>query len=163
MTTLARWRTLSTWPPRRWTVALAAAAGYVLVVGLPTDLVPNPVFGREIPPTWWSWPALLVSAVLAGLLAATYVGAAEPVDTVDPDTRRGLAGGVLTFFAVGCPVCNKLVLLALGSAGAITWFEPVQPFLQIVAVGLLLWALDTRLGTERSCRVPATASTSADT
>ena len=157
MTPADRWLAVLAWPTRRWAVAAAAAAAYVIVVGIPTDLVPNPVFGREIPPTWWSWPALAVSAVLAGLLAATYVGTSRPADTVDPDARRGLAGSVLTFFAVGCPVCNKLVLLALGSAGAITWFEPVQPFLQLAAMALLLWALDTRLGNQLACPVPATA------
>jgi hypothetical protein len=54
---------------------------------------------------------------------------------------------------VGCPVCNKLVLLALGSAGAMTWFEPVQPLLQLAAVGVLVWALDVRLRGERACPV----------
>lgn len=151
----ARWGTLATWPTRRWLAALTAALAYVLVVGVPTDLVPNPVFGREIPPTWWSWPSLLVSAALAGLLAATYVDPVDEVDATDRPTRRGLAGGVLTFFAVGCPVCNKLVLLALGSAGAISWFEPVQPLLQVVAIALLAWALDARLTREASCSVPA--------
>ena len=50
--------------PRALVVGLLAAVGYVLVVGIPTVLIPNPVFSREIPPTWWSWPALLVTAVL---------------------------------------------------------------------------------------------------
>lgn len=154
MTAAERWRAVLAWPARRWAVAAAAAVAYTLAVGIPTDLVPNPVFGREIPPTWWSWPALAVSAALGGLLAATYVGSAAPADTDDPDTRRGLAGGLLTFFAVGCPVCNKLVLLALGSAGAITWFEPIQPALQVAAVGLLAWALDTRLAGDIACPAP---------
>jgi hypothetical protein len=73
-----------------------------------------------------------------------------------PSSRRGdLAGGLLTYFAVGCPVCNKLVLLALGSAGAMTWFEPFQPVLQVAAVVLLLWALRSRLRGELSCPAPA--------
>lgn len=152
-----RWRAVRGWPMRRWLVAGAAALAYVLAVGIPTDLVPNPVFGREIPPTWWAWPALGVSAVLAGLLAATYVEA--PAAPADADARRGAAGGLLTFFAVGCPVCNKVVLVALGSAGALTWFEPVQPFLQLVAIGLLAWALDTRIRTQLACDVAPAALT----
>ena len=40
----------------------------------------------------------------------------------------------LAWFAVGCPVCNKLALLALGYSGAITWFTPVQPFLALGAL-----------------------------
>lgn len=67
---------------------------------------------------------------------------------------RGWVGGLLTYFAVGCPACNKLVLLALGSAGAMTWFEPFQPILQGAAVLLLLWALRSRLLGDLSCPAP---------
>jgi hypothetical protein len=140
------------WPARRWGAAATTAVAFVLAVGIPTDLVPNPVFGREIPPTWWSWPALLVSAVLTGLVVATYV------DSPAPDERRvrrgGWVGSALTFFAVGCPVCNKLVLVLLGTSGALTWFEPVQPLLQVLATGLIAWALVTRLRGEAACPLP---------
>ena len=63
----------------------------------------------------------------------------------------GYVGGFLTFFAVGCPVCNKLVLLALGASGALTWFGPVQPVLSLAAIGVLAWALRARLRGEISC------------
>ncbi len=59
--------------------------------------------------------------------------------------------GLLTFFAVGCPVCNKLVLLSLGAAGAVTWFQPFQPLLQVAAIALLTWALVRRLRNRASC------------
>lgn len=150
----APWAVLLTWPARRWLVALATAAGCVLVVAIPTDLIDTPVFGREVPPTWWAWPSLLVSSLLAGLLVATYVRA--PAQPDRPSSRRGgWAGALLTYFAVGCPVCNKLVLFALGSAGAMTWFEPFQPVLQVAAVLLLVWALRSRLRGELSCPVPS--------
>jgi hypothetical protein len=148
---------LQTWRRRRWLTALAASVLAVLVVAVPTDLVDTPLFGREVPPTWWSWPALLASAVLAGLLAATYVR--EPgADGEESDRRSrvwGGAGGLLTFFAVGCPVCNKLVLLALGTGGALTYFEPVQPLLSVLALALLAWALVRRLANQPACAVPA--------
>ena len=48
---------------------------------------------------------------------------------------------------------------ALGSAGALTWFEPIQPVLQAVAVALLGWALFARLEGERSCPVGLTRET----
>ncbi|MFP5372099.1 MAG: hypothetical protein ACLGI3_15325, partial [Actinomycetes bacterium] len=102
-----------------------------------------------------------------GLLVATYVrdepershaaGRAEPA-TPPGDDRGGQAwggvGGMLTFFAVGCPVCNKLVLLALGTSGALTWFEPVQPVLSLLAVLALGWALRRRLAGQMRCPVP---------
>lgn len=143
---------LRTWTARAWLTAAAAAGGFGLLVAIPTDLIDTPVFSREIPPTWWSWPALVVSAVLVGLLAATCV---EPARGDDLTPRRGLVGGALTFFAVGCPVCNKLVLLLLGTSGALTWFEPVQPVLQLGAVLLLGLALRARLQAATSCRTPS--------
>ena len=153
-----------TWPIRRWAVAAGSALGYALLIAIPTDLIDTPAFGREIPPTWWSWPALVVSSVLAGLLTATYVVAPSATDAagepaqdagggVDGSAKGGYLGGFLTFFAVGCPVCNKLVLLALGTTGALTWFEPVQPVLSLVAIGVLDWALRARLRGEASCAV----------
>lgn len=146
---------LVSWPLRRWLAAAGAAIAFALLVAIPTDLIDTPVFSREIPPTWWAWPSLLVSSVLGGLLVATYVAAPDQPDATA--TRRGgWIGASLTYFAVGCPVCNKLVLLALGSAGAITWFEPVQPVLQILAIALLAWALRNRLLGELFC--PTTTS-----
>ncbi|CAN5118075.1 hypothetical protein BH09ACT11_BH09ACT11_15350 [soil metagenome] len=151
------WGTIRSWPRRRWIVVAASALIFTVVVAVPTDLIPNPLFGREIAPTWWSWPALLTSSVLGGLLVATYVG--SPAAIGEQGSRRGWVGGLLTYFAVGCPVCNKLVLLLLGSAGAVTWFEPVQPVLQVLAVVLLVWALDIRLKGELSCTVPTPSAT----
>ena len=148
-------RALRLWPARRWVVAMVSAAVFVLIIAIPTDLIDTPVFGREIPPTAWAWPSLLVSSVLAGLLLATYVDPAPRED--EPALRRGgWLGAALTFLAVGCPTCNKLALVALGSAGALQWFGPVQPLLQALAIGLLVWALRKRLLGELSC--PTTPS-----
>lgn len=151
---MTSWTALRSFSPRRWAVAAVSGTAFALLVAIPTDLIDTPLFGREIPPTWWAWPSLVVSSVLAGLLVATYVAA--PTQDTDAAGRGGWIAGALTFFAVGCPVCNKLVLVALGSAGAMTWFEPVQPVLQLVAVALLAWALRRRLLDQVSCAAPTT-------
>ncbi len=144
---------LRDWTRRRWVVGAAVAVLVYVVVAIPTVLIPNNFFSREIPPTWWSYTALGVSALLTGLLVATYV--ASPIARTSSTNKSGLAGSVLTFFAVGCPVCNKLVLLALGTTGAMKFFEPVQPFLAAFSIGLLLWALLRRISQENACKVPA--------
>lgn len=104
------------------------------------------------------------------MLLATYVRAAgaaavpdgaDTVDSVDPDgpmSRFGVAGTVLAWFAVGCPVCNKLALLALGYGGAMTWFAPVQPVQAVAALLLTGLALLARLGGQVACRLPAPSS-----
>ncbi len=144
---------LRLWTARRWWFAAGTAAITYLFIALPTDLIDNPVFGREVPPTWWSTGLLAVSSVLAGLVAATYVR--SPLGQAETrEGRLGLTGGIMTFFAVGCPVCNKLVLLALGYSGALQFFEPVQPYLGVTAGTLLAWAFAARVRKERACTLP---------
>lgn len=145
------WASLRTWPARRWRSAVLAALVSAVVIALPTDLIPNPVFGRDVPPTAWSWPVLVVSSVLSGLLFATYVRRDDA--ELDATGRTGLLGGFLTYLAVGCPVCNKLALLALGYSGALRWFAPVQPWLAGLAMVLLAWALVRRLANDGACAV----------
>lgn len=135
----------------------------LLAIGLPTDVIPNPVFGRQGTPVEpWAVPALIVTAVLSGLLIATYrradnggeSGAAEGDDVqLDRPGRFGGFGGLLSFFAVGCPICNKVVVVALGTSGALTWFAPVQPYLGVIALGLLAWSLRVRLRGQVACPV----------
>ncbi|WP_341952114.1 hypothetical protein [Salinibacterium sp. TMP30] len=141
------------WPVRRWLVAAGTALLTYLVVAVPTDLIDTPVFSREVPPTWWAQPALIITAVLAGLLTATYVSRPENGQSRQSTVRLGGAGAIVSFFAVGCPVCNKLVLIALGTSGALQFFEPIQPYLAAASIALLVWALTRRLTSEEACPV----------
>jgi hypothetical protein len=152
---------LRSWTPRRHLAAAGFSVAFALLIGVPTVLIPNPVFGREIPVQAWNYPAWIASSILAGMLAATYLrsarGVVEPTPddgTGDAPSRWGLAGGLLTWFAVGCPVCNKIALLALGYSGAITWFAPVQPYLATVALLLTAGALLMRLRGQVLCPTP---------
>ena len=144
---------LRQWRLRRWVAGASAAVAVYVVVAIPTVLIPNNLFSREIPPTWWSYTALGISSLLTGLLVATYV--ASPITGTGRTNKSGVFASFLAFFAVGCPVCNKLVLLALGSSGAMTFFGPVQPVLAVISSGLLVWALLRRISQENACRLPA--------
>ena len=148
------------WDARRWTAAAIASAGSIVLLGVPTAVIPNPVFARPIEPPSWTYPSLVVTALLAGLLLASYVrplreGGAGLDEASTEESRRFTVGGLLAFFAIGCPTCNKLVIIALGTSGAITWFEPVQPVLSLAGIAVLAWALRRRLSGEVSCVVPA--------
>lgn len=147
--------------PPRWTrrhagAAAVGACATALLIGLPTDVVPNPVFGRAVPVTWWSYPTLAVVALLSGLLLATYVRPSGTLEVPPQDrpARRGVLAGAVSLFAVGCPVCNKLVLVALGSSGAIAWFAPVQPLLALASVVGLAWTLRARWRGRLVCPLP---------
>ena len=144
---------LRVWTPRRWGIAALSGLLVAAVVALPTAVIPNPIFGRAIEVTWWSYPVVILSGILGGLLIATYIR--EPgAEEIDSAAKVGTVGGFLAFFAVGCPVCNKLVLLALGTSGAMTWFAPVQPFLAVASIVVMAWALRIRLRGIASCQVP---------
>jgi hypothetical protein len=141
------------WGARRYLATFAAGAGWLALSGVPTDLIYTPLFVRMTPVQWWNYPLWVTGALLVGLLAATYV-AAGPSGNITTGASHGgkaFGGGMLfSVFAVGCPDCNKLVVLALGAGGALTYFGPAQPVLGLLSVGLL-YALRARLAGERSC------------
>ena len=144
------------WPAQRW---MATAVGVLLtglVVGVPTAVIPNPVFTRMTAVTWWSWPVWAVTAVLSGLVLATYV---RTPDNGSRGGRAGAGGGILSVLAVGCPICNKLIVGVLGVAGAMQWWAPLQPLLGAASVGLLVVAFCSRLRGERMCAIPVVPAT----
>ena len=68
---------------------------------------------------------------------------------------RTVGATLLSTFAVGCPVCNKLVVAVLGVSGALTYWAPTQPLLGVLSVGLLAAGLLIRLGGAVACAAPA--------
>ncbi|NMA78172.1 MAG: hypothetical protein GX960_13095 [Actinomycetales bacterium] len=154
---------LREWRARQVLIAALAALAIALVMGLATVLIPNSFFTRDIPTLPWNYPVWILTSVLMGILIATYVApprapAAEASGSVDASearsARTGTAAGILAWFAVGCPVCNKIALLALGYSGALTWFAPAQPFLAALALVLSLYAVIWRLKGQVACPVP---------
>lgn len=144
-------RALRAWSARQWCSSVAGAVLAAAALGLATGSIPNPVTFRQLPVPWWGYLLWSIAALLTGLLVGTYV-----VPTRERTHERKAAfGGVLSVFALGCPICNKLVLLALGASGALSWFEPLQPVLALVSVGLLGEAVRRRLAGSVRCPVPA--------
>lgn len=148
---------LRDWPLRRWVVAVVVTILTALAIGIPTGIVRSPFYTRMTPVLWWNYPVWALSAVMAGVIAATYVRTPlhEPTGG-----RTGFAGGFLSFLAVGCPVCNKIVVWALGVSGALTIWAPLQPLLAALSLALLGWALVQRLRGERRCAVAPVSPTS---
>ena len=144
--------TISQWSLQRWLVALAVGAVVAAAVGIPTGIVPTSFYTRMTPVLWWNYPIWLLTAVLSGLVAATYVRSRIPSTT----RSAGLWATLASAFAVGCPVCNKLIVALLGVSGALSIWAPLQPVLAGASLSLLAWSLRRRLAGERSCPMPAT-------
>jgi hypothetical protein len=153
------------------------AALSALAYGLVAAIIPNPVFGRQIPPESFAIAVWLLSAPLMGIIGATYSSPWAPATTplvilgregastgaasaaVRDDDRATWLGGVASFgafLAIGCPVCNKLALLLLGTSGALSIWAPIQPILGAASLLLLAataaWRLRLR-ATGATCTV----------
>ena len=138
------------WSPKRLIVAVVTAVATGVLISLPTAIIENPVFGRDVAVTSWSIPVVILTAVISGLIVATYIRNDQSVEE-ESSIKIGGAGAFLSFLAVGCPVCNKIALVALGYSGALQYFAPVQPYLALFGVGLLMYALRKRLTGELMC------------
>ncbi|MBM4408164.1 MAG: hypothetical protein FJ038_06105 [Chloroflexi bacterium] len=149
--------------------AAAATIGSLLALGLTSAIIPNPVFGRQIPPEPFAIAVWLVSAPLMGLVVATYLARPQAsvtlpaplVQVPEEEDRRsllGYVGGFGAFLAIGCPVCNKAILVLLGTSGALNIWAPLQPVLGAaslaVLVATLIWRLRIR-ARDGACAVPA--------
>ena len=83
-----------------------------------------------------------------GLLGATYTapGPIAPAESApfvlaparSPVVVTGRPSGPMAsigaFLAIGCPVCNKIALVLLGTSGAMTVFAPLQPVIGAVSL-----------------------------
>src|SRR5919204_1083709 len=132
-------------------LGVLAAIGTVAIIGTPTDVIPNPLFGRQTPVHPYDIAVLIALGVLTGALVATYAIARDPARGTK---RAGIGSGVLGWFAVSCPACNKVVVALLGASGATGTFAPLQPGLGGLAVALAAGALGLRIRALRRATCP---------
>lgn len=136
-------------------LAVAGAVAVALLTGIPTDIVNTPWFTRMTPVYPDQLAYWLATSVLSGLLLATYLAVPSRSAAVS-----GFGGGTLGFLAIGCPVCNKLIVAVLGVGGATQYFAPIQPYLGAAGVLMLAVALGMRLRNLRdpTCPLPGSAA-----
>ncbi len=143
---------------RRYLLALPVTTALAaLLIGIPTDVLPNPWFTRMTPvratdAILWPLTSVAVGALLATFALPRGTGRRNELST-------GAGGGLVSAFAVGCPVCNKLVVAVLGFSGALTYFGPIQPVLGLAVLLLTVVALRRRIrDLQQGCELPAAAS-----
>lgn len=131
---------------------LIGALAALVAIGVPTDVLPNPWFTRMAPVRLLDQVLLGANAAVFGLLAAS---AATRWAGSRACTAQVTTGGVLACFAIGCPVCNKLVIALLGTSGAISWFAPLQPILGALGLMLATSALVLQRRRDPACGIDA--------
>ena len=128
-------------------VALISSAVLAVLMAIPTAIIGNPWFTRMTPVYLDQYIFWIGTSTLAGMLLATYVGGVRTPTAAG----GGVGGGMLGYLAIGCPVCNKLIVALLGVSGAMDYFAPAQPFLGALGMLVLGVALGYRI---RSLRRP---------
>jgi hypothetical protein len=133
---------------RFWLTAAIGTLVGALALGVPSAVIPNPFFTRMTPTEPFNVLVWVLSAPLTGLLLATYVakGGISARDIhADAGSGRATLGSVAAYLAIGCPLCNKIVVATLGVSGALNVFGPAQPFIGATSVALLAATLAWRL------------------
>ena len=87
-----------------------------MVIAIPSDLIDNRIFGRPVPPKSIDYVILAITAALIGLTLAIRTPRS---DESERQETRTMLGGFVSFLAVGCPVCNQLVVALVGTSGAL--------------------------------------------
>lgn len=118
-------------------IGIAASIIIFLGSGIVTAIIPNSIFIRMIPTSIFDYIFLVLTSVLAG----SWISIHFYQRTSQTGYKSALGGCIGGFFAFGCPICNKLILLVLGVSGALTFFDPLRIPLGILSVGLLSYAI----------------------
>ena len=130
------WFTLSRFGVRGWLAATIGAVGAFVALGVPSAIIDNPYFIRMIPVRTQDYVIWLMASMLLGLVLGTFT-----ISSMKGNSGKAFGSGILSLLAVGCPICNKVVVLFLGISGALAFFEPLQLYLGIGSVALLIWTL----------------------
>jgi hypothetical protein len=155
----------STLDRRYWAAAAGGTLVTLLVLGVPSAVLPNPFFIRMLPTEPLNVIVWLLSAPLVGLILATYLAPPRLIGFESPSDGGSVpasAGSVAAYLAIGCPICNKIIVAVLGVSGAVDVFAPLQPIIGAASIGLLgatlVWRLRIRAqGCARCVALPAAA------
>ena len=135
---------------RFWLMTIAGSVLALAVLAIPTAVLPNPWFTRMLPTEAINVLVLVGSVPLMGMLIATYLAPGPTANDVDaPPSSVGLSvASVGSYLAIGCPICNKIIVAVLGASGAVNAFAPLQPVIGAASIvllaGTLVWRLRRR-------------------
>ena len=125
---------------RSWLVAVIGGVVTLILIGVPTAIIDTPFFFRQTPVRMQDYIIWVATGLLTGLIAGTFTLSAKV-----SASGKAASGGFLSFLSVGCPICNKLIVLLLGTSGALAYFAPAQLYIGIASLALLGWALHLRV------------------
>jgi hypothetical protein len=116
------------WPPRRWVAAGALLPVVVLLLAAAAGGARQP---------WWGWPAVVLTAVPASMVLASYLPRAGTGRRLD----------------VGCSPCAAAAALTVLLAVMARSSAPADPVMALIAVVLVVAGLRQRLSDATACSV----------
>lgn len=121
-------------------IGIGTAILSYIAFGTVTAIISNRFFTRMTPFGLWEQISLIVTSLLLGVyFGLAYYGKASGKSRVC--TTTATAGGIFGFLTFGCSICNKILVFFLGVARVFTYFEPIRPFLGIVSILFLGFAI----------------------
>lgn len=123
---------------RFWITAMLWEVVFGLALGIPTVMLDNPLFRRMTSVEPWQYPVWILSALGAGMVLAARL---LPQNTTCSVEGRAISGAGISYLALGCPICNKVVVAIIGVSGALDYFAPLQPLLAVAALTLVFVTL----------------------
>ncbi len=123
-------------------IGILSAIALFLLFGIPTALIPNPWSVRMIEGTAYDYLFLTINSILMG----AYIGV--HYYKKNTNLRCNIAsssGGLGSFLAISCPICNKILVLLFGTTVLLTYFEPYRPLLGFASISLLVGAIYWRI------------------
>jgi uncharacterized membrane protein len=125
-----------------WIIGILASIVLFLLFGIPTNLIPNPWFNRMVEKTTLDYFFLVAASALLGSYIGVHFYKKNVSKTCDVATY---SGGIGSFLAFSCPICNKILILLFGATALLTYFEPYRPYLGAISISLLNAALYSKL------------------
>ena len=124
-------------------IGLVVAVFLYFLIGLPADLIPNPLFVRMVPATAVDGVFLVLISALLGTFVAVYFYK-RGAETAKADAAAG-RGGFIGIVAVNCPVCYPLLVSIFGATALYAFLEPLRIPLGIASVALISYAIYAKL------------------
>lgn len=110
--------------------------------GITTALLKTKYYMRMISNTALDYFFLISSSILLGIYVGVHYYKKNNINKCNTITATG---GIGSFFAFACPVCNKLLIFLFGATALMTYFEPYRPVLGFASISLLVGAIYWRL------------------
>lgn len=123
-------------------LGILSAIGLFFAFGILTDLIPNPWFTRMIGKNSLDYVFLISSSSIVGAYIGVHFYKKNAAKKCNAATY---SGGIGSFLAFGCPICNKLLVLLFGTAALMAYLEPYRPILGFGSVALAGGALYWRV------------------